>query len=89
MPRDIFDDENVAYAWYENAGVWHFGGIYGGAIGRVPVGVGKTPSIAFEDLIARLRRSKPVRSSPAPEDYEVAWPDGHRTEVRLYDRAPE
>jgi len=88
-PREIFDDDNVAYGWYENAGLTDFNGAYGGKTANVPVGVGKTPQEAYEDLIRRLRDMEPVRRWDPTLDggfiweYEVAWPGGRQSTVEL------
>jgi len=88
-PREIFDDDDLAYGWYENAGLTHFNGAYGGKTANVPVGVGKTPQEAYEGLIRRLRDMEPVRRwDPTPDggfiwEYEVDWPGGRRSTVNL------
>jgi hypothetical protein len=93
VPREIFDDENTAYAWYEETGVQSFGGRYGGLKAPVPVGIGVSPSEANEDLIAVLRTMEPFRRfGPSADgthsyDYEITWPNGERTEVSLWDRS--
>jgi hypothetical protein len=72
VPPDIFDDENTAYAWYENTGLWSFSGRYGGATSPLPLGVGRTPSGAYSDLARRLRGMEPVRRAGFSW-YEFRW----------------
>jgi len=88
-PREIFDDDNVAYGWYENSGLMTFHGTYGGQTANVPVGVGKTPQRAYEDLIRKLREMEPVRRWDPTLDggfiwqYEISWPGGRLSTVEL------
>jgi len=92
VPRDIFDDDNVAFAWYENAGIQSFGGRYGGLTAAVPVGTGSTPSEAYEDLVRRVSAMQPFRTFPTgasgpsarASDYHLLWPDGQTTIVSCY-----
>jgi hypothetical protein len=86
VPRDIFDDENTAFAWYENAGLMYFQGEYGGVTAAVPVGIGATPSTAYDDLGERIAALQPVRifNTSAREPsylYEISWPGGQTTLV--------
>jgi hypothetical protein len=88
-PHEIFDDDNIAYGWYEYAGLQFFDGRYGGKTANVPVGVGKTPEEAYEDLIVQLRGMEPVRRwDPTLNggfiwQYEVVWPGGRSSTVEL------
>jgi hypothetical protein len=92
VPREITADENVAYAWYEHAGLWIFGGIYGGPQAFPPIGIGKTAQNAYINVLTKFASRPPIRSNDPAHDgsyrseYEVTWPGGLRTTADVYHR---
>lgn len=82
-PRNPFEDDNVAFAWYEHAGLQSFNGAYGGVTAPVPIGVGHTPNEAHEDLYRRLQAIPPASGNDRYSLYLLFWPDGRTTEVSI------
>lgn len=74
VPREPFDDDNVAEDWWSSV--------------RVPIGGGRSPSDAYADLVGQLVAIRPTRVyGPNPAqgtwawEWERQWPDGHASLV--------